>query len=200
MDQLKELPIPLLLWYRENARVLPWRSAPHPLPGVGVGDHAPADPGGGGAGLLSTAFWRPCPPWPALAAVPEDAADEAVAGAGLLQPGPKPAKGRPADGGGATAAASRRPMRASEPCPASGTTPPGPSPPSPSASLSRRWTATCCGWLPGSRETRGTSPRRPPRSGGPSPGESSPWTPQATSIRPDGAGGHRLPAQRGAPV
>ena len=30
MDQLKELPIPLLLWYRENARVLPWRSHPTP--------------------------------------------------------------------------------------------------------------------------------------------------------------------------
>ena len=26
----KELPIPLLLWYRENARVLPWRSHPTP--------------------------------------------------------------------------------------------------------------------------------------------------------------------------
>ena len=30
MDQLKELPIPLLLWYRENARVLHWRSHPTP--------------------------------------------------------------------------------------------------------------------------------------------------------------------------
>lgn len=30
MDQLCRLPIPLLLWYRENARVLPWRSDPTP--------------------------------------------------------------------------------------------------------------------------------------------------------------------------
>ena len=30
MDELRQLPIPLLVWYRENARVLPWRSDPTP--------------------------------------------------------------------------------------------------------------------------------------------------------------------------
>ena len=30
MDELHQLPIPLLLWYRENARVLPWRTNPTP--------------------------------------------------------------------------------------------------------------------------------------------------------------------------
>ena len=30
MKELDKLPIPLLLWYRENARVLPWRSDPTP--------------------------------------------------------------------------------------------------------------------------------------------------------------------------
>ena len=30
MKELELLPIPLLLWYRENARVLPWRSDPTP--------------------------------------------------------------------------------------------------------------------------------------------------------------------------
>ena len=30
MTELEQLPIPLLLWYRENARVLPWRSHPTP--------------------------------------------------------------------------------------------------------------------------------------------------------------------------
>lgn len=30
MEQLRGLPIPLLLWYREHARVLPWRSDPTP--------------------------------------------------------------------------------------------------------------------------------------------------------------------------
>ena len=30
MDQLNQLPIPLLLWYREHARALPWRSHPTP--------------------------------------------------------------------------------------------------------------------------------------------------------------------------
>lgn len=30
MDELRQLPIPLLVWYRENARILPWRSDPTP--------------------------------------------------------------------------------------------------------------------------------------------------------------------------
>ena len=30
MKELEQLPIPLLVWYRENARVLPWRSHPTP--------------------------------------------------------------------------------------------------------------------------------------------------------------------------
>ena len=30
MNELRQLPIPLLSWYRENARALPWRSAPTP--------------------------------------------------------------------------------------------------------------------------------------------------------------------------
>ena len=30
MDQLQQLPIPLLTWYRDHARVLPWRSDPTP--------------------------------------------------------------------------------------------------------------------------------------------------------------------------
>ena len=30
MDELRQLPIPLLIWYRENARTLPWRSDPTP--------------------------------------------------------------------------------------------------------------------------------------------------------------------------
>ena len=35
--QLEQLPIPLLLWYRDNARVLPWRSDPTPY-GVWVSE------------------------------------------------------------------------------------------------------------------------------------------------------------------
>ena len=30
MKELEQLPIPLLVWYRENARVLPWRTQPTP--------------------------------------------------------------------------------------------------------------------------------------------------------------------------
>jgi A/G-specific adenine glycosylase len=29
-EKLGEIVLPLLLWYRENARVLPWRSEPEP--------------------------------------------------------------------------------------------------------------------------------------------------------------------------
>ncbi len=30
MDELEQLPLPLLLWFREHARTLPWRSSPTP--------------------------------------------------------------------------------------------------------------------------------------------------------------------------
>ena len=30
VKELEKLPLPLLLWYRENARTLPWRSDPTP--------------------------------------------------------------------------------------------------------------------------------------------------------------------------
>ena len=30
MKELEQLPVPVLMWYRENARVLPWRSHPTP--------------------------------------------------------------------------------------------------------------------------------------------------------------------------
>ena len=30
MTELEQLPIPLLLWYRDNARDLPWRRQPTP--------------------------------------------------------------------------------------------------------------------------------------------------------------------------
>ena len=35
MDELEQLPIPLLVWYRENARVLPWRTHPTPYREIG---------------------------------------------------------------------------------------------------------------------------------------------------------------------
>ena len=66
MDELEQLPIPLLMWYRENARVLPWRTHPTPYR-VWVSEIM----------LQQTR----------------------VAGAGLLQPGPEPAEGGPADHG-----------------------------------------------------------------------------------------------------
>ena len=70
MDQLKELPIPLLLWYRENARVLPWRSAPHALPGVGVARSCSSRPGWRRCWTTTAAFMEALPTVADLAAVP----------------------------------------------------------------------------------------------------------------------------------
>ena len=42
---LKQLPEPVVAWFRANKRKLPWR--------VGVGDYVAADPRGGGEVLLS---------------------------------------------------------------------------------------------------------------------------------------------------
>ena len=68
------------------------------LPGVGVGDHAPADPGGGGQALLPAVSGGPARhPRPRRRA--GGAALKALGGPRLLQPRPQPAKGRPADHG-----------------------------------------------------------------------------------------------------
>ena len=42
---------PMLVWYNENARDLPWRRTKDPYL-IWVSDHAPADPRGGCARLL----------------------------------------------------------------------------------------------------------------------------------------------------
>ena len=80
MNQLDQLPIPLLQWYRETpGSSLAERS--HPLPRVGERDYAPADPGGGGPGDYYR-FMEALPTVADLAAV-ERTSDEALAGPGL---------------------------------------------------------------------------------------------------------------------
>ena len=49
---LEEIVGPLLSWYQENKRELPWRTEPTPYHVWGIGDHAPADPGGSCEGVL----------------------------------------------------------------------------------------------------------------------------------------------------
>lgn len=49
---LKQLVSPLLQWFLNHARVLPWREETDSIPGVGFGDHAPADESGGGKAVF----------------------------------------------------------------------------------------------------------------------------------------------------
>ncbi len=63
MNQLHDLPIPLLTWYRENARVLPWRSDPTPYH-VWVSEIMLQQTRVAAASWkrpLTYPLWRPCP-------------------------------------------------------------------------------------------------------------------------------------------
>ncbi len=51
-DRLRAMNRPLLAWYEAHARVLPWQGGSGALPGVDLGDHAPADPGRGGKAIF----------------------------------------------------------------------------------------------------------------------------------------------------
>lgn len=163
MDQLKELPIPLLLWYRENARVLPWRSHPTPYR-VWVSEIMLQQTRVAAVLDYYRRFLEALPTVADLAAVPEDALMKLWQGLGYYSRArnlQRAARQIMEEHGGIFPSTYEE-IRALS---GVGDYTAGPSPPSPSASPSRRWTATCCGWLPGSRETRGTSPRRPPKSG-----------------------------------
>lgn len=49
---LKQLVSPLLQWFLNHARVLPWREKPTPYRVWVSGDHAPADESGGGKAVF----------------------------------------------------------------------------------------------------------------------------------------------------
>ena len=55
-ELLKQIPPLLLQWYDGSARVPALAGRSHPVSGVGVGDHAAADPGGSGQTLLPAVF------------------------------------------------------------------------------------------------------------------------------------------------
>lgn len=97
MKELNQLPIPLLLWYRENARVLPWRSDPTPYR-VWISEIMLQQTRVAAVLDYYRRFLEAVPTVADLAALPEDALMK-LWGAGLLQPGPQPPKGRPADHG-----------------------------------------------------------------------------------------------------
>ena len=46
MKELEQLPIPLLLWYREKCPGAALAERSHAIPGLDLRDHAPADPRG----------------------------------------------------------------------------------------------------------------------------------------------------------
>ena len=146
MDQLKELPIPLLLWYRENARVLPWRSHPTPYR-VWVSEIMLQQTRVAAVLDYYRRFLAAAPDPAALAALPEDQLMKLWQGLGYYSRARNLQK---AAGRLWTPLAGYFPqtMGTSVPWPGWETIPPRPLPPSPLASLSPRWTAICCGWPP----------------------------------------------------
>lgn len=71
MDELHQLPIPLLVWYRENARVLPWRSDPTPYH-VWVSEIMLQQTRVAAVLEYYRRFLEAAPDVPALAALPQD--------------------------------------------------------------------------------------------------------------------------------
>ena len=100
MNPLEQLPIPLLEWYRDNARSLPWRDDPTPYH-VWVSEMMLQQTRVAAVLDYYRRFMAErCLTWPLWPPWSEEPADEAVAGTGLLLPGPEPPGGRPADHGG----------------------------------------------------------------------------------------------------
>ena len=63
MKELEQLVIPLLVWYRENARVLPWRSDPTPY-GVWISEIMLQQTRVAAVLDYYRRFWRPPLLWP----------------------------------------------------------------------------------------------------------------------------------------
>ena len=95
-EPLSMLPIPLLQWYQENARDLPWRREPTPYR-VWVSEIMLQQTRVGAVLGYFARFMAALPTVQDLAAVPEDALMKLWQGIGVLQPGQEPAKAAPAD-------------------------------------------------------------------------------------------------------
>ncbi len=137
MDELEQLPIPLLVWYRENARVLPWRTHPTPYR-VWVSEIMLQQTRVAAVLDYYRRFLEAAPTVADLAALPEDALMKLWQGLGYYSRARNLQK------------AARQIMEQF-----------GGSPPLPSAFRCRRWMGMCCGWRPGSPGTAGTSPLPP---------------------------------------
>ena len=144
MNELDQLPIPLLQWYHENARVLPWRSDPTPYH-VWVSEIMLQQTRVAAVLGYYARFMEALPAVADLAAVEEDKLMKLWQGLGYYNRArnlQKAARQIVEEHGGVFPDTTRR----------------GPWPPSPSACPSRQWTATCSGWCPASPATAETSP------------------------------------------
>ena len=55
---LEEIVQPLVKWYRDNKRILPWRDKDNAYYTVGVGDYVAANQSGGSETLISEIYHR----------------------------------------------------------------------------------------------------------------------------------------------
>ena len=142
MKELEQLPIPLLLWYRENARVLPWRSDPTPYR-VWISEIMLQQTRVAAVLDYYRRFLEAVPTVADLAALPEDALMKLWQGLGYYS---RASKRPPARSWRTSAEYSQILMMRSALWPGWGTIPRGQWPPSPSDCRSRRWMETSCGW------------------------------------------------------
>ena len=152
MDALEQLAVPLLEWFRDNARPLPWRDDPTPYH-VWLSEIMLQQTRVAAVLDYYNRFLRQAPDIPALAALPEERLMKLWQGLGYYSRArnlQRAAKIIVEEYGGAFPSdyAAVRAL-------------PGPSAPSPWGRRCPPWTAMSCGYTPGSAGTAGTSP--PPR-------------------------------------
>ena len=159
MKELEQLVIPLLVWYRENARVLPWRSDPTPY-GVWISEIMLQQTRVAAVLDYYRRFLEAAPAVADLAAMPEDQLMKLWQGLGYYSRArnlQKAARQIMETHGGVFPIL----MRRSGPCPELGIIRQEPSHPLPFTCLYPRWTATYCGWQPAFVEIAATLPRPP---------------------------------------
>ncbi len=163
MTPLERLPFPLLEWYRDNARRLPWRDDPTAYH-VWVSEIMLQQTRVAAVLGYYARFLDAAPDVAALAALPEEKLMKLWEGLGYYSRARnlQAAARQIVEKHGGVFPADSESVRAR---PGVGTTPPGPSAPSPLDRPSPRWTGTSCGWWLGFVGTRETSRLPRPKSG-----------------------------------
>lgn len=154
MNQLEQLPIPLLQWFQEHARVLPWRSDPTPYH-VWISEIMLQQTRVAAVLDYYRRFLDALPTVAHLAAVEEDTLLKLWQGLGYYNRArnlQKAARQIMEEFGGVFPASYEEILSLA----GVGEYTAGAIPPSPSASRSPRWTATSCVWWPGLPVTGGT--------------------------------------------